>query len=46
MQAMDAKFTPTVADGLPPEVAERTYRAMISAFEDYERLEWAKRQGK
>ena len=32
------------ADGLAPEVAERTYRAMIAAFEDYERAEWTKRQ--
>jgi isochorismate pyruvate lyase len=31
-------------DGLAPEVAERTYRAMIAAFEDYERAEWTKRQ--
>lgn len=29
--------------GLSPEVAERTYRAMIAAFEDFERAEWAKR---
>jgi isochorismate pyruvate lyase len=32
------------ADGLQPEVAERTYRALIAAFEDYERAEWVKRQ--
>jgi isochorismate pyruvate lyase len=32
------------ADGLSPDVAERTYRAMIAAFEDYERAEWTKRQ--
>lgn len=32
------------ADGLAPEVAERTYRALIAAFEDYERAEWVKRQ--
>ena len=31
------------ADGLAPEVAERTYRAMIAAFEDYERAEWTRR---
>ena len=31
-------------DGLAPEVAERTYRALIAAFEDYERAEWVKRQ--
>ena len=34
------------SDGLAPEVAERTYRAMIAAFEDYERAEWTKRQPK
>ena len=34
------------ADGLAPDVAERTYRAMIAAFEDYERAEWGKRQSK
>jgi isochorismate pyruvate lyase len=32
------------ADGLAPDVAERTYRALIAAFEDYERAEWTKRQ--
>jgi isochorismate pyruvate lyase len=31
--------------GLDPAVAETTYRAMIAAFEDYERAEWVKRQG-
>ena len=31
------------AEGLPPDVADRTYRAMIAAFEDYERAEWTKR---
>jgi len=30
-------------DNLAPEVAERTYRALIAAFEDYERAEWVKR---
>ena len=30
--------------GLDPTVAERTYRAMIAAFEDYERAEWTRRQ--
>jgi isochorismate pyruvate lyase len=30
-------------DGLSPEVAERTYRAMIAAFEEYEREDWIKR---
>ncbi len=33
------------AQGLDPMVAERTYRAMIAAFEDYERAEWTRRQG-
>jgi isochorismate pyruvate lyase len=32
------------AQGLDPTVAERTYRAMIAAFEDYERSEWTRRQ--
>jgi isochorismate pyruvate lyase len=32
------------AQGLDPTVAERTYRAMIAAFEDYERAEWGRRQ--
>jgi isochorismate pyruvate lyase len=30
-------------DGLAPDVAEKSYRAMIAAFEDYERSEWVKR---
>jgi isochorismate pyruvate lyase len=30
-------------DGLAESVAERSYRAMIAAFEDYEREEWARR---
>jgi len=30
-------------DGLAESVAERSYRAMIAAFEDYERDEWARR---
>ena len=33
------------AQGLDPTVAETTYRAMIAAFEDYERAEWMRRQG-
>ena len=33
------------AQGFDPTVAERTYRAMIAAFEDYERVDWARRQG-
>src|SRR5271165_3930768 len=32
------------AQGLDPTVAEKTYRAMIAAFEDYERAEWTRRQ--
>ncbi len=32
------------AEQLSPEVAEKTYRAMISAFEDFERAEWVKRR--
>jgi isochorismate pyruvate lyase len=31
------------ADGLAESVAERSYRAMIAAFEDYERDEWTRR---
>ncbi|MGO4869971.1 MAG: chorismate mutase [Roseiarcus sp.] len=30
-------------DGLAESVAERSYRAMIAAFEDYERAEWTRR---
>jgi isochorismate pyruvate lyase len=30
------------AKGLPPEVAQKTFAAMIAAFEDYERAEWRK----
>ncbi len=30
-------------NGLAPDVAEKSYRAMIAAFEDYERAEWVKR---
>jgi isochorismate pyruvate lyase len=30
-------------DGLAESVAERAYRAMIAAFEDYERAEWTRR---
>jgi isochorismate pyruvate lyase len=33
------------AQGLDPTVADKTYRAMIAAFEDYERAEWTRRQG-
>ncbi len=30
---------------LDPAVAEKTYRAMIAAFEDFERAQWIGRQG-
>ena len=30
--------------GLDPTVAEKTFRAMIAAFEGYERAEWTRRQ--
>jgi len=33
------------AQGLDPTVGERTYRAMIAAFEDFERAEWTRRYG-
>ncbi len=33
------------AESLDPTVAEKTFRAMIAAFEDTERAEWVKRQG-
>lgn len=32
------------AQGLDPTVAEKTFRAMIAAFEDYERAEWTARR--
>ena len=32
------------AGGLDPTVAEKTFRAMIAAFEDYERAEWTSRR--
>ena len=32
------------AAGLDPAVAEKTFRAMIAAFEDYERADWVRRQ--
>src|SRR3974390_507787 len=32
------------AQGLDPMVADKSYRAMIAAFEDYERAEWTRRQ--
>ena len=40
VRAMAAK------DGLARDVAERTFRAMIAAFEDYERTEWLNRAPK
>ena len=33
-------------EGLAESVAERTYRAMIAAFEDYERDEWTRRSAR
>ena len=38
--------TSAEARGLAPEVAERTWRAMIAAFEDYERAQWAPKAAK
>ncbi len=32
------------AQGLDPTVAEKTFRAMIAGFEDFERAEWKARQ--
>ena len=32
------------AQNLDPTVAEKTFRAMIAAFEDFERAEWTARQ--
>ena len=32
------------AQGLDPAVAEKTFRAMIAGFEDFERAEWTARQ--
>jgi isochorismate pyruvate lyase len=32
------------AQGLDPTVADKTFRAMIAGFEDYERAEWTARQ--
>jgi isochorismate pyruvate lyase len=36
--------TDAAGQGLDPTVAEKTFRAMIAAFEDYERAEWTARQ--
>ncbi len=45
VEAIIARVRKTAeGDGLSPEVAEKTYRAMIAAFEDYERAEWTRRQ--
>ena len=44
VEAIIAKVRKIAAeDGLSPEVAERTYRAMIEAFTEYEREDWIKR---
>lgn len=44
VEAIIAKVrTNAAAAGLDPEVAERAYRALIAAFEDYEREEWARK---
>ena len=44
VEAIIAKVRKIAAeDGLSPEVAERTYRAMIEAFTDYEREDWIQR---
>ena len=37
--------TDAVAQNLDPAVAEKTFRAMIAGFEDFERAEWTARQG-
>jgi isochorismate pyruvate lyase len=44
VEAILAKVRKIAAeDGLSPDVAERTFRAMIAAFTDYEREDWIKR---
>ena len=44
VESIIAKVRALAAEtALSPEVAERTYRAMIAAFEDYERAEWTRR---
>ena len=46
VEAIIAKVKAMAADdGLAPEVAERAYRAMVAAFEDFEREEWTKKNG-
>ena len=46
VEAIIAKVKGIAAeDGLAPEVAEKSYRAMIAAFEDFERAEWARKNG-
>lgn len=44
VEAIIVKVKALAADvGLAPEVGEKTYRAMIAAFEDFERAEWLKK---
>ena len=44
VEAIIAKVRKIAAeDGLSPDVAERTYRAMIAAFTDFEREDWIQR---
>jgi isochorismate pyruvate lyase len=44
VEAIIAKVKTIARDeGLAESVAERSYRAMIAAFEDYEREEWTRR---
>jgi isochorismate pyruvate lyase len=44
VEAIIAKVKAIARDeGLAESVAERSYRAMIAAFEDYEREEWTRR---
>ena len=44
VEAIIAKVRALATDvGLAPEVGEKTYRAMIAGFEDFERAEWLKR---
>ena len=46
VEAIIAKVRQVASEaGLAETVAERTYRAMIAAFEDYEREEWTRRNG-
>ena len=44
VEAIIAKVKALSAEeGLAPEVGERAFRAMIAAFEDYERAEWMRK---